>query len=224
MAVWSGEANVTLEPAERAEAAGMFLAECRAVDGGVTGTFFEAGGLLVDLQHTGDVVGELRSHTGFAAFGALFGESDGSGYGRLAARLEGSVTAAGNQVVLIGHVVLASAWRGHGGVGRLLVSRMVQWLCAEPGLIAVAPFAATSGQEPHHARRTWPPSVSGRTTTACGSWTRRRLTTTKPSSTSKPACPAAVRGDHDVHRARSGSSRRCGSARASLTKSSAWSS
>lgn len=155
VAVWSGEAIVSLSSAERVDAAGMFLAEYRAADGGLTGTFFEAGGLLVDLQNAGDVVGELRSHTGFAAFGALFAGPDGSGCGRLAERLDGSVTAAGSQVVLIGHVVLAPAWRGRGGIGRLLVSRMLQWLCAEPGLIAVAPFVASPDPAPHHSRRTW---------------------------------------------------------------------
>ncbi|MFI5610282.1 GNAT family N-acetyltransferase [Amycolatopsis sp. NPDC051903] len=155
MAVWSGEASVTLAPTDQADADGAFLSGCRAADGSVTGTFFEAGGLLVDLQNTGDVVGALGSHSGFTAFGALFGEPDGSGCGGLAEVLDGSITAAGSHVVLIGHVVLAPAWRGSGGVGRLLTSRLLQWLCAEPRLIAVAPFVSTPGAAPHRARRTW---------------------------------------------------------------------
>ncbi|MEW2508074.1 hypothetical protein AB0878_47205 [Amycolatopsis sp. NPDC047767] len=152
--MWSGEASVTVEPADRAAASAAFLSECRAADGSVTGTFFEAGGLLVDLQNVGDVVAELGAHSGFTEFGALFGDPDGSGYGRLTESLDGSIRASGSHVVLIGHVVLAPAWRGC-GVGRLLTSRLLQWLCAEPCLIAVAPFVSTGGPASHRARRTW---------------------------------------------------------------------
>ncbi|MET7991945.1 hypothetical protein ABZU76_13625 [Amycolatopsis sp. NPDC005232] len=155
VAVWSGEASVTIASADRADADAAFLSEFRAADGSVTGTFFEAGGLLVDLQNADDVVGELGSHRGFTAFGVLFGEPDGSGYGRLSETLDGSITASGSHVVLIGHVVLAPAWRGSGGVGRLLTSRLLQWLCAEPCLIAVAPSVNIRGRVPCRARRIW---------------------------------------------------------------------
>ncbi|OLZ57589.1 hypothetical protein BS330_14880 [Amycolatopsis keratiniphila subsp. nogabecina] len=37
-------------------------------------------------------------------------------------------------------VQLAPAWRGLGGVGRLLTARLLRWICTDPRLVAVLPF------------------------------------------------------------------------------------
>jgi hypothetical protein len=72
----------------------------------------------------------------------------------------------GSQVVLVDRVRLATAWRGHGGVGRLLTARLLRWAC--PGARAVAlmpsPIALDEKQQEDEAafkqemakvRRTW---------------------------------------------------------------------
>ncbi|WP_152546698.1 hypothetical protein [Amycolatopsis orientalis] len=44
------------------------------------------------------------------------------------------------KVVIIDRVQLAPAWRGLGGVGRLLTARLLRWVCNDPRLVAVLPF------------------------------------------------------------------------------------
>jgi hypothetical protein len=41
--------------------------------------------------------------------------------------------------VLVDRVWLAPAWRGHGGVGRLLTARLLRWVCPEPRVVALMP-------------------------------------------------------------------------------------
>jgi hypothetical protein len=45
----------------------------------------------------------------------------------------------GSQVVLVDRVRLATAWRSHGGIGRLLTARLLRWVCHEARAVALMP-------------------------------------------------------------------------------------
>lgn len=104
-------------------------------------TIFEANGLTLDLQHVKNIHVALDARSeDYARFIPLFGGRDQFGFVTLRDDLEDGVESLGSNVVIIDRVQLAPAWRGLGGVGRLLTARLLRWVCADPRLVAVLPF------------------------------------------------------------------------------------
>jgi hypothetical protein len=104
-------------------------------------TIFEASGLTIDLQHVDDVHDALDARSeDYAQFIPLFGGRDQFGFVTLRDDLEDQIESVGAHVVIIDRVRLAPAWRGLGGVGRLLTARLLRWVCTDPRLVAVLPF------------------------------------------------------------------------------------
>ncbi|WP_410583766.1 hypothetical protein [Amycolatopsis sp. lyj-108] len=77
---------------------------------------FEANGLTIDLQHVDDVHDALDARSGRDQFGFV----------TLQNGLEDQIQSLGSHVVIIDRVRLAPAWRGLGGVGRLLTARLLR--------------------------------------------------------------------------------------------------
>jgi hypothetical protein len=84
----------------------------------------------------------------------------------LVEELQEELASFGPAVVLLDRVWLAPAWRGHGGVGRLLTARLLRWVCPEPRVVALMPSPialndkqqedkAIFDQEMAKIRRTW---------------------------------------------------------------------
>lgn len=111
-------------------------------DDGVDLTLFQASGITIDLAQVDDVFDALDARgQDEADFIPLFGEyRDQFGFVELADELEDRLEPGGNKVVILDRVRLAPAWRGLGGLGRLLTARILQWVCDDPRLVAVQPF------------------------------------------------------------------------------------
>ncbi|OXM59317.1 hypothetical protein CF165_48410 [Amycolatopsis vastitatis] len=123
------------------EVEGTALSTKRLDEESIDVTIFEANGLTIDLQHVEDVHDALDARSeDYAKFIPLFGGRDQFGFVTLRADLEDQIESLGTHVVIIDRVQLAPAWRGLGGVGRLLTARLLRWVCADPRLVAVLPF------------------------------------------------------------------------------------
>jgi hypothetical protein len=136
-------------------------------DGGLRMTILEAHGLVIDLWRVHDIYDALDARSqDYANFIPMFGERGSYGQLELADDLEESLTIGGSQVVILDRVGLAAAWRGCGGVGRLLTIRLLRWLCDDPRVIALKPFPIDLDEEQRRdkvvfrkamarVRRTW---------------------------------------------------------------------
>jgi hypothetical protein len=137
--------------------------------GGHNVVIFRARGLVIDLGTVDDVGAALDARSAdYAEFTVLFGH-ERTRYGtlQLSSDLEDRLTGAGgHQVVIIDRAEIAAAWRGLGGTGRLLVSRVVAWIAAAPCVVALYPFPTDLDEEARHdpavlqpalarIRRTW---------------------------------------------------------------------
>lgn len=125
------------------DAAGIALSSTKISDhDGLELTILRANGITIDLEQVEDVFDALDSRgQDEADFLPLFsGNRDGFGFTELAAEIENSLEPGGNQVVILDRVRLAPAWRGFGGIGRLLIARILRWICDDPRLVAVQPF------------------------------------------------------------------------------------
>ncbi|MFF0546712.1 MULTISPECIES: hypothetical protein [Nocardia] len=94
-------------------------------------------GVLVDLGTlVGDVVEQLDSISAdYEAFSPVFAGNE------LHPDLLEMVEGFGNRVVLIDRVNLAPAWRGAGGVGRVLISRILGlFTSTDTGVVATIPY------------------------------------------------------------------------------------
>jgi hypothetical protein len=123
-------------------------------------TIFEASGLTLDLYRTDDPFASLDARSqDYAHFLGLF-DADGE----LTEDLD--CGAFGNSLVIIDRARLAPAWRGLGGVGRLLIGELLPWICSSPQLVAVHPFPTDLDREQkrddavfkpalEQVRRTW---------------------------------------------------------------------
>ncbi|MBE8516422.1 hypothetical protein ILP97_02635 [Amycolatopsis sp. H6(2020)] len=97
--------------------------------------------MTIDLQHVEDVHDALDARSeDYAKFIPLFGGCDQFGFVTLQDDLEDQVESLGTHVVIVDRVQLAPAWRGLGGIGRLLTARLLRWVCNDPRLVAVLPF------------------------------------------------------------------------------------
>lgn len=105
-------------------------------------TIFQADGLIVDpWSLSGTLFDALDARSAdYAHFMPLFVGPDGVDGLDLHPRAEKLVTASfGSRIVIINRARLATAWRGLGGVGRLLTARALDWLAADTRFVAVHP-------------------------------------------------------------------------------------
>jgi hypothetical protein len=148
---WWAKANLPTWPEDRIdgddaweEADGVALAREEVGDGQVDLTVLRMNGLTVDPWRVGTVGGiydalDARS-ADYEHFVPLFRNgSVASGY--LNPKLDEQLEAAGGtRVVIIDRVTLAPAWRGIGGVGRLLIAGLLEWVAGGARMVATHPF------------------------------------------------------------------------------------
>lgn len=151
---WSAKVIITVldgDPLQTGwhEVDDAFLETTNGVDGEKRFTIFEAWGLRIDRKEVGDVSDALDARSAdYAKYIPLFADTQSFGVVDLAEAIEDEIEGGSGEVVIIDRVRLAPAWRGMGGVGRLLIARAVRWVCSEPSLVAVHPFPIDlSGEE-----------------------------------------------------------------------------
>ncbi|MFC9406031.1 hypothetical protein ACFRAA_10075 [[Kitasatospora] papulosa] len=106
-------------------------------DDGEELTIFRMSGLTLDLWRIHRIYDSLDSRSSdYEHFARLF---DSSGDMGLHAEFEECLIG-GTHVVLIDRARLAPAWRGLGGVGRLLIGRLLRWTTDSAALVATHPF------------------------------------------------------------------------------------
>ena len=104
-------------------------------------TILQANGLVIDLWRVQDIFDALDARSqDYANFIPMFGERGPYGEVELIEELEDSLELGGSQVVILDRVRLAPAWRGCGGIGRLLTIRLLHWLCDDPRAVFLKPF------------------------------------------------------------------------------------
>jgi hypothetical protein len=110
----------------------------RGDDGGVSELVVATcTGLSIDLGHAGEAAAVLGSFVDYGHFQPLLDPDRTSG---LAVEVEERWSRRHHGLVLLDRVELAPAWRGMGGVGRLVVARLLGWLAADARLAALQPF------------------------------------------------------------------------------------
>jgi len=136
---WPFDDEDDLDP-EELKQSGVALSTEDIGDGGLKMTILRAHGLMIDLWRVQNIYDALDARSGdYANFMPMFGERGHYGELELVAQLEDSLEPGGNQVVILDRVWLAPAWRGCGGVGRLLTLRLLRWLCDDPRAVALTP-------------------------------------------------------------------------------------
>lgn len=124
-------------------------------------TIFRARGLKIDLQEVVDIFDALDARSAeYAEFIPMFGESKTFGSLDLDPDLEEVLEIPGREVVIIDHVELAPAWRGLGGVGRVLASRMFRWASVDAYFYALKPFPIELDQEQKDDANQFNPALS----------------------------------------------------------------
>lgn len=150
---WSVTATIAVRPGdEETEPAwlstpSLALWTTDHADGTRELVILEADGLIVSLDSAEDVVGALDVRSAdYEHLTPLFGTTRSFGIVDLDDSLEDTLEVLGSQVVIIDRVRIASAWRGLGGVGRLLTGRLLRWVGAD---------APGGGRQslPHRSRR-----------------------------------------------------------------------
>jgi len=123
------------------DAAGVALSARDAGEGARELDILQASGLVVDLWRVEDVVDALDARSSdYEHFVPVFGGPGRFGHVELHPELEAMLEPGGGRVVIVDRVRLAPAWRGLGGVGRLLVARLVSWVCDDPRTVVTNPF------------------------------------------------------------------------------------
>jgi hypothetical protein len=148
VAKWSGEAYIEVyadpdhpDPAEAAFWAPADVALSRrpisgAPEGSETLVVATASGLVIDPYTARDLATVLDETADYAHFFDLFVDTGEYGvHEDLDDRLDGL----GSQVIVLDRAQLAPAWRGLGGVGRLLTARMLQWLIGDALVVVAQP-------------------------------------------------------------------------------------
>ncbi|ASU81707.1 hypothetical protein CDO52_01855 [Nocardiopsis gilva YIM 90087] len=107
---------------------------------GETITVLRADGLVIDLWRVRNIFDALDARSqDMANFIPMF-DTRTRRPAQLAPKLDDMIEPLGNKVLIIDRVTLAPAWRGLGGVGRLLISRLIPWICGDARLVAVCPY------------------------------------------------------------------------------------
>ncbi|GAA2320988.1 hypothetical protein Scani_01810 [Streptomyces caniferus] len=126
-------------------------------------TILTMSGLTLDLWRIGSIYASLDSRDAdYEHFAPLF---DKPGHLGLHSDLEECLVS-GDQVVIINRVRIAPAWRGLGGVGRLLIGRLLRWVVGQAAIVATHPYpidipvgerddTAREAQEKAAVQRTW---------------------------------------------------------------------
>lgn len=126
---------------EESKQSGVALSTEDIGDGGLRMTILQAHGLVIDLWRIQSIYDALDARSqDYAGFIPMFGGRGRYGQLDLVDELEESLNPGGSQVVILDRVQLAPAWRGCGGVGRLLTIRLLHWLCDDPRAVALKPF------------------------------------------------------------------------------------
>ncbi|MEU6709730.1 hypothetical protein [Streptomyces wuyuanensis] len=100
-------------------------------------TILAMSGLTLDLWRIGNVYESLDSRDAdYEHFAPLFDKSGDLG---LHSDLEECLVS-GDQVVIIDRVRIAPTWRGLGGVGRLLIGRLLRWVAGHAAIVATHPY------------------------------------------------------------------------------------
>ncbi len=100
-------------------------------------TILSMSGLTLDLWRIGHIYASLDSRDAdYEHFAPLFDKSGDLG---LHSDLEECLVS-GTHVVIIDRARIAPAWRGLGGVGRLLIGRMLRWVASQAALVATHPY------------------------------------------------------------------------------------
>lgn len=94
-------------------------------------------GLTIDLGHAAEAAEVLDSFVDYGHFQPLLDPERPSG---LADEVDERWAGHAGRLVLLDRVELAPAWRGMGGVGRLVVARLLRWVAADTRLVALQPF------------------------------------------------------------------------------------
>ncbi|MBD0709093.1 hypothetical protein BU197_12005 [Streptomyces sp. CBMA291] len=126
-------------------------------------TILDMSGLTLDLWRIDGILESLDSRdAGYEHFAPLFEQTGELG---LHPELEESLVN-GDQVVIIDQVRIAPAWRGLGGVGRLLIGHLLRWVAGQAAIVATHPYpidlpdgdrddAAREAREKAVVQRTW---------------------------------------------------------------------
>jgi GNAT superfamily N-acetyltransferase len=94
-------------------------------------------GITLDLWHIGRIYDSLDSRdAGYEHFAPLFDKSGDLG---LHPDLEECLMN-GTHIVIVDRARIAPAWRGLGGVGRLLISRLLRWVTSRAAIVATHPY------------------------------------------------------------------------------------
>lgn len=100
-------------------------------------TVARCSGLVLDLNDLPPLVDLLDSDGDYAHFFPLFLDS---GYGVLHEDFDDLLEWAPTRVVILNRAEVAPAWRGMGGVGRLVTISSLRWVVDEETLVALHPF------------------------------------------------------------------------------------
>ncbi|MFE3195859.1 hypothetical protein ACFXHA_43150 [Nocardia sp. NPDC059240] len=140
---WSGQATYTVAVADGTDwrpDQDQALSVARIEDGEdlySEWTVLTMGGLIVDPRSVEARIPRLLNEISedYDHFGVLFDGTDF--HPDLMDHIDGVF---GSRAVLIDRVHMAPAWRGHGGVGRLLISRILRLFAADAKVVATNPF------------------------------------------------------------------------------------
>lgn len=102
-------------------------------------TILRTEGLVLDLNRIENTWETLDAHSEeLLRYACLLDPQDGNKlHPDLEERLSFPVS---GRVLIIERLRVAPAWRGFGGVGRYLVSRLLPWMCADAAVVATQPF------------------------------------------------------------------------------------
>ncbi len=144
---WWGEATLSVWPEDDESCTtwwdhnGTALSVADIDGGGRKLQVLRACGLIVDLWGVENVYDALDARSqDYADFLPMFGQRGSLGQAELASELDDMLEPGGGRVVILDRVWLAPAWRGLGGIGRLLTARLLRWVSDDARVVALKPF------------------------------------------------------------------------------------
>ena len=108
------------------------------VESGVEGVVVaRCSGYLIDLEHATNLLEKFDETEDLSHFAPLL---LGAGEYELNADFDHLLDGFVSRLAILDRAEVASAWRGHGGVGRLLTARALQWVLTDTTLVVTKPF------------------------------------------------------------------------------------